>query len=342
MLTNFSLVSHSAATFSFLLLSLLIVTKYLRRSTDRTLLLAALVSAIWSGSLVAQDIWGYPPFFIRYLLELLRDASWIVMLFALIRAATRNAELTGRVRHVLGGATLVLLLVLLTGGALESLLQIQLIDGKTKLLGQVILSLLGLSLVEQMWRNSVSFGRSSVKYICIGIATLFAFDFFMYADALLFGQVSEAFWSARGAVNALVVPLLAVNMVNTRKQPIEFQLSRNAVFHVGTLLFAGGYLMFVSAGGYYVRALGGEWGEALQVLFFTMVMTFLVTLLASRRFRARLMMFISQNFFDYKYDYREEWLKMTQAFASLSDDPPLPERVIRILAGLVESNAGVL
>ena len=54
------------------------------------------------------------------------------------------------------------------------------------------------------------------------------------------------------------------------------------------------------------------------------------------------MVFISRNFFDYKYDYREEWLKMTRELANLGDDPPLPERVIGILAGLVESNAGAL
>jgi putative PEP-CTERM system histidine kinase len=54
------------------------------------------------------------------------------------------------------------------------------------------------------------------------------------------------------------------------------------------------------------------------------------------------MVFIGQNFFDYKYDYRDEWLKMTRELANLSDSPPLPERVIRILAGLVESNAGAI
>lgn len=33
---------------------------------------------------------------------------------------------------------------------------------------------------------------------------------------------------------------------------------------------------------------------------------------------------------------------MTRELANLSDDPPLPERVTRILAGLVESNSGAI
>jgi len=342
MLNNFSLISHSTAAIAFGLLSLLIATRYLRRDIDRSLLLAALVSVLWAGSLVTQSLWGEPGFFIRYMLELLRDAAWITVLFALLRDSFRTANLVGRLRRVLAAATLALIALLLTSGALEYFLGLSILDGKTKVVGQIALSLLGLSLVEQIWRNALSFGRSSMKYVCIAVGSLFAFDFFMYADALLFGQVSESFWNARGLVNAALVPLFAVNVINTRKQPVDFQLSRAAVFHAGALILAGGYLLFLALGGYYVKTLGGEWGDALQVLFFSIALVFLVTLLVSRRVRSRLMVFISQNFFDYKYDYREEWLKMTREMADLSESPPLPERVIRTLTSLVESNAGAL
>ncbi|MDX1598818.1 MAG: PEP-CTERM system histidine kinase PrsK [Marinobacter sp.] len=342
MLNDLSLISHSAAAISFGLLGLLIASHYLRRDIDRVLLLASLVSVIWAGALVAQVLWGQPSFFVRYILELLRDAAWITLLFALLRSSFRATAIVGRLRRMLAVATIGLLAFLLVFGVLEYTFGLDLLNGKTKVVGQIALSLMGLSLVEQIWRNSVSFGRSSMKYICIAVATMFGFDFFMYADALLFGQISDSFWDARGLVNAALVPLFAINTLNTRKQPVEFQLSRSAVFHAGTFMFAGAYLLFLAIGGYYVRALGGAWGEALQVLFFTIALAFLATLLTSRRVRSRLMVFISQNFFDYKYDYREEWLRMTRELANLSDEPPLPERVIRILSGLVESNAGAI
>lgn len=342
MLNDFSVISHSAAAITFGLLSILVATRYLRRDVDRALFLAALITTLWASALLTQSVWGQPGFFIRYLLELLRDAGWITLLFAMLRDAFRQGSLTGQLKQVLGVSTIVLLVMLLGFGALEFALGWDILNGKTKLLGQIALSLLGLSLLEQIWRNSPGFGRSSLKYLCIGVATLFVFDFFMYADALLFGQVADSFWNARGLVNALLVPLFAVNVINTRKQPVDFQLSRSAVFHAGTFVFAGVYLLFLALGGYYVRILGGDWGEALQVLFLTISLTFLVTLVLSRRIRSKLMVLISQNFFDYKYDYREEWLKMTRELANLSDEPPLPERVIRILAALVESNAGAI
>lgn len=342
MLNDFSFISHSVAALAFALLGLLVSSRYLRRDVDRVLLLACVVSVTWAVALAAQSLWGQPSFFVRYLLELLRDGAWITLLFALLRDSFRSTPIVGRLRRMLGAATITLLLLLLGFGVLEYTFDLDLLNGKTKVVGQMALSLMGLSLVEQIWRNAVSFGRSSMKYICIGVAAMFVFDFFMYADALLFGQVSDSFWNARGLVNAALVPLFAINTINTRKQPVEFQLSRSAVFHAGTFMFAGAYLLFLAVGGYYVRALGGAWGEALQVLFLTVALTFLVTLLMSRRVRSRLMVFISQNFFDYKYDYREQWLNMTRELANLGDEPPLPERVIRILAGLVESNAGAL
>ena len=340
MFSNMDVLSYSLAAVTFGLLTILVVSRYLRRGVDRALALAATVSMIWAATIVSQSLWGQPGFNIRYLVELLRDASWIYLLFALLKDGLKEKKLTNKVKHILGATTAILLTLLVAIALIENFSTVGISTGKAKLLGQIGLSLLGLSMVEQIWRNSPSFGRSSIKYMCIGIATIFAFDFFMYADALLFGQVSDSFWNARGFVNALLTPLFAINVINTRKQPVDFQLSRSAFFHAGTLVFAGGYLLFLVLGGYYVRVLGGEWGDALQVLFFTISLVFLTTLLLSRRIRSKLMVLISQNFFDYKYDYREEWLKMTRELADLSDDPPLPERVIRMLAGLVESNAG--
>ena len=342
MLNDLSLISHATAAIAYALLAGLVATRYLRRDIDRSIFLAALVSVIWATSMITQTVWQQPNFVVRYLLELLRDAAWVVVLFALLRDAFRTANIKGGLRRTMTAATLILIIALLGAGTLEYILETTILGGKTKVVGQIALSLMGLSLVEQIWRNAISFGRSSMKYVCIAVASLFAFDFFMYADALLFGQVADSFWNARGLVNAAIVPLFAVNVINTRKQPVDFQLSRSAVFHAGALILAGCYLIFLAIGGYYVRMMGGDWGDALRVLFLTAALIFLVMLATSRRVRARLMVFIGQNFFDYKYDYRDEWLKMTRELANLTDSPPLPERVIRILAGLVESNAGAL
>lgn len=339
---NFGLLSHATSALTFLLLAVLIARRYLRRDSDRLLFVASSISAIWSFALALQSFSGHPPFLARLLLELARDASWIALLFLLIKNSKGANDTSRKLIRRTAFAVASILLALITCLLLEYFLAIQLFGGRTKLIGLIALSLIGLVLIEQIWRNAAIYGRSSIKYVCVSIGALFAYDFFLYADALLFNEISIPLWDARGGLNALLAPLLATNMINTRKQPIEIQFSRNVVFHAGTLFVAGSYLLVIAAGGYYVKIAGGSWGGALQALLISALLVLFVLLLLSNQFRARLMLFISKNFFNYKYDYRDEWLKITQAFSNLSETPPLEERVIRILGDLVESNSGAL
>jgi putative PEP-CTERM system histidine kinase len=342
MLTSLNVLSHSVAALAFLILALLVITRYFRRMEDRALFFAAIATSVWSMTIVAQDLWGAPGFIARYGSELIRDFAWLIVLFAMFRIPPGDNESSVRIKTILKLAVTGLFTLLITLLFFELITGVSLLGGKARILGQIALALAALTIIEQIWRNSLAFGRSNIKYSCVGIATIFIYDFVMYADALLFGEIAHSFWNARGFINAAMVPLFAVHAINTIKQPVDFRLSRTAVFHASTLIFAGGYLLFLALGGYYVKTLGGNWGEALQALFVTVSLAFLTTLLLSRRLRARLLVRISQNFFDYKYDYREEWLKLTRELADLSGKPPLTERVIRILAGLVESNGGAL
>src|SRR5690606_34347586 len=200
----------------------------------------------------------------------------------------------------------------------------------------------GLVLLEQVWKNASGYNRSNIRYLALAIGALFVYDFFMYSDALLFNQVSKPLWDARGAVNALVAPLIGLTLINSRRQPIEVQISRQFVFHTSALLVAGLYLLLMSVGGYYIKFFGGDWSAGLRVLFFFGALVFFLALASSSKLRARLMVFISQHFFNYKYDYREEWLKITRMLTATDDQESLAQRIIRVLTSVVECNGGAL
>ena len=339
---EFGVVSHLAAAIVYALLAGFTFRRYLRRSTDRAVFIAASLTVLWALLVAFQGIWEWPNFTIRYLAELARDAAWILVLFALIRDAREGVPVPRRLKWLILGALSILMAFLISTVLIQFFSAATLLSTRAALFGQLALALLGISLVEQIWRNAAYYGRSSIRYICIAIAGIFIYEFLLYADALLFNRLSAGLWDARGAVNALLAPLFSINLINARRQPVQLQLSRSFVFHVGTFILAGIYLLFVAAGGYYIRAFGGSWGQGLQVVFIASFVLVFVLLMSSNRLRARLMMFISPNLFDYKYDYRDEWLKMTETFSNLNEDPPLPERAIRTLAGLVESNTGAL
>lgn len=68
----------------------------------------------------------------------------------------------------------------------------------------------------------------------------------------------------------------------------------------------------------------------------------LVVLLFSERLNARLRVFVSKHFVPFRYDYREEWLRLIDTLVSKDSELPLPERVIKALAEIVGSPAGIL
>ena len=51
---------------------------------------------------------------------------------------------------------------------------------------------------------------------------------------------------------------------------------------------------------------------------------------------------MSKHFFSFKYDYRQEWLKFTQTLGMRGGSDTLPERVVRAIAELIDSDGGIL
>jgi len=195
-------------------------------------------------------------------------------------------------------------------------------------------------LVEQIFRNSTPGERWAIKFLCLGVGGVFAYDFFMYADALLFRQLDLGLWSARGLVNAIAAPLIAISIARNPKFNIGIHVSRDVVFHTVTVFGAGAYLLVMAAAGYFIRFYGGSWGVVLQITFLCATAVLLLALLFSDRIRAQTRVFLSKHFFSYKYDYREQWLHFTQALAEMTEE--VPERLVRVIAGLVSSPAGML
>ena len=140
---------------------------------------------------------------------------------------------------------------------------------------------------------------------------MFLFDLYLFSQSVLFNGHDVDALSIRGAVHALMVPLLLLATTRRSDWIATLRLSRKAAFHSATLLLAGVYLLFISGVGYYVRYFGGEWGRALQLGLVFVALVVLTMLVLSGSVRARLRVFLGKHFFRYRYDYREEWLRFT-------------------------------
>ena len=300
---------------------------------------ALLVSALWAGVNSIGDFrhWSERlPTWLSQSLDLLKTILWLVFLLMLLAPARRQGS--GRWPEIF-----LVLLGLLQAGLIvagESLTQEQL--ARPNAFAALALAVMGLVLVEQLFRNASADARWNAKPVCLSLGTIFLFELFINSQAALFQRFDGEAVSVRGLVHAAAVPLLYVASRRHSDWLRKLHVSRAAVFHSATLLLVGGYLLLVAAVGYYVRYTGGEWGRALSVALVFMALAVLVLLIASGSMRSRLRVYISKNFFSYRYDYREEWLRFTSLLVSSSDPQRTAETVVRALANLVESPSGML
>ena len=303
------------------------------------LLLAAVgVSVLWAAALGLFQWYGLLPAPVLGLADGLRYAAWFAFLGVLVWRVTGDQ---GPVRVLLAGAAV--LAVAELGFAATRLVGLGAgwMDGVPVYAG-IAASLLGLVLVEQLFRNASEAGRWALKYLCLGVGGLFAYDLFLFADTLLLQRLDSGAWAARGAVNALVAPLIAVSAARNPDWSLDVYVSRRFVLHTAAFTGTGIYLVLMAAVGYSIRVYGGVWAEPLQILFLAGAVMVLLVLVSSGRFRAQARVFLSKHFFNYRYDYREEWLRFARTLAEGEGAAPLKERVVHAVAQVLDSPAGQL
>ncbi|MGQ3051459.1 MAG: XrtA/PEP-CTERM system histidine kinase PrsK [Roseateles sp.] len=302
--------------------------------------LAALAaSAFWAGAGLVGGFrhWSNPlPTWLAPSLDLLRFSLWFAFMLMLLPKPRRGGGL-GWVRPTTGLVLVVQLGLILLGESLplEAL-------ARPRAFAALGVAVLGLVLVEQMLRNATGDARWNAKPVCLGLGAIFIFDLFIGSQAALFQRFDGDAISVRSLVHAAAVPLLYVASRRHADWLGKLHVSRAAVFHSATLLLVGAYLLIVAGVGYYVRYTGGHWGRALSLALVFVAMVALALLVASGSMRSRLRVYISKNFFSYRYDYREEWLRFTQLLSGSAEPQHTAETVVRALANLVESPSGML
>lgn len=344
MTSNLGFYSYLSATISFTLLLALLASSALRKSHGKNLFFACGASVVWA-LYIATSTTITSPFdsFAIALLEWVRYVAWLHFIMGMMRtdehsSTHQSAKSKSFIFYLLSIITLVIITVPEAGLITD---QDSLAWANTvKMTTLIVVNIVGLAMIEQIIRNSTDDQRWIIKYLCVGLGSIFTYDFFMYSEGLLFKQLDASFWQARGLVNALIVPLIAVSAARHRTLNLGIHVSRHVTFHSATVIAAGVYLLAMSAMGYYVRYISGTWGNLLQILFLFGAGIVLATLLASHKLRLTLKVLLNKHFYNYKYDYRQQWLDFTDNLANTEGE--VPERTCQAIAQLVHSSGALL
>jgi putative PEP-CTERM system histidine kinase len=121
---------------------------------------------------------------------------------------------------------------------------------------------------------------------------------------------------------------------------LQVGVSRRVVFYSTSLLVVACYIIATAVGGYYVRLYGGDWGRVAEIALVCLAVLVMLLIAFSGTARSHLRVFLHKNFFNFRHDYREEWLRLTTTLSA--SDTDLPLRAVRAMAQIMDSPAGAL
>lgn len=305
------------------------------------LIFAAFGSFVW-GVAHAYQYWS-PVLsgWVIFLVECLRDISWLMFIIGLLNYGDRKIL----PKNVVFSIYVVSALILAGGLFIEAYFESYTAHSPSNqipLLGIIILSLFGLILVEQLYRNTRAASRNSFKLLVICLGMIFFYDIYSFSVKYILHDVDTHVWILRGLLNAAIVPVVALFARRHPELSTEIFVSRHVVFYTTSLIGTGLYLLTIAIGGYYIKIFGGEWGNLFQGVFLLTAAIILLFILTSSANRAKLKIFISKHFYENRYDYREEWMRLNNILSEQKDIEEVRKQVIVALTDILDSKGAQL
>jgi len=344
LLETFSQYSYAISAVSYFLLVGLVLLRIKHSAYVLTSIITFFCTILWSGftvfvlqtaDLYIQDI--FP-------VESLRNLAWFYFLSILISKQQFDNQyhlLRTSWQAPIAIAVTFCIIVLEYSPALRYQFQ-QFIGFDFRPFVHIGFSLIGLILVEQLYRNAMQEQRWEIKFLCLGLASIFIIDFVLYSKSLLFNELDMMLWEVRSLVNALAVPLIAVSLNRLSKEQVKVHVSNKVIFHSTVLLGAGTYLLAMSLAGYYIKTYGGSWGAIAQFGFIFLAIILLLIFFVSGQIRALIKVYLGKHVFQHRYDYRDEWIKLSKKIAELDTMDDLSSLIVTTMANIVDSSGGGL
>ena len=335
-MSEIATLGYTLTMLGFAFLSLLLLGRWKGGTYSRCLGMASAAAAVWACILTLQSL-GYLPFGAGVALaEWVRGVVWIGALLMLLRTLDERRLAEGLFRQF--GlpivAVILVLLVLYSARRMDSLTMSLIVSGG------VVIALTLIGLLEQIFRNLQSDSTSRLKYFCVTFLVVNAFDVVLFVGAITDGEIAADAWAARGYINALIVLPMALSGRRTELQTAA-DIPRQVVFYSFALLATGVSVVLWLTADHYLRVYGGSWGSVASIVIGVVSLGAAAVMMVSPTVRARARVFLTKTIFQFKYDYRKEWLRF---IATLSETglENVPTTSVRAVAQIVNSPGGIV
>jgi len=192
---------------------------------------------------------------------------------------------------------------------------------------------LGLAQLELVLRASREPVRHKLKFVVIGLGGLAGFQIYQASQMLLFPVWQAGHVLVSSVVTTLALCLIAYGLGRTRLREVlvNTYVSQQALLGSVTFIVIGLYLLAVGAVGEWLRRSDQPLGVGLSVVVVFGALVGLAIVAFSKTVRAEIRRFITRNFYRSKYDYRVQWLQVTEAFQQAASKEAITDCLLDLL-----------
>jgi putative PEP-CTERM system histidine kinase len=192
---------------------------------------------------------------------------------------------------------------------------------------------LGLAQLELVLRASREPVRHKLKFVVIGLGGLAGYQIYQASQMLLFPVWQVEHVLVGSVVTAMALSLTAYGLGRTRLREVlvNTYVSPQALFGSVTFIVIGLYLLVVGAVGEWLRRTNQPLGVGLSVVVVFGALVGLAIAAFSKTVRADIRRFLTRNFYRSKYDYRAQWLQVTETFEQAASKEAIMDRLLDLL-----------
>lgn len=273
--------------------------------------------------------------------ETLRNLAWLGFMLVLHRrdAQTRPPIALGTVYGVVALvqiAALALTLVAYAQPIPEAAAQ----SANAAVLLRMLVAVAALVLVQALWSALSPATGGPLRPLALALAGMWCAEFALYTFAYLAAEWRIEPVVLRGA--AYLAIALAIGAALQRKGEWKIEVSRAVTYQSLSLVAVGAYFALLALATSAIATVGGANARILQTAFVLGSTAAILTLVANSWLRAWLKVKLAKHLFRHRYDYRTEWMRFTETLGAPQGGAALEERIVKAIADLTESPAGVL
>ena len=191
--------------------------------------------------------------------------------------------------------------------------------------------------LERTFRVSSGHMRWQIKFMIVGLGSLFAVRIYTGGQTLLFRSVDMGLEVVNAGALVVAGALMIQSLLRLRALlSVDFYPSHSVLYSSFTVILVGVY--FITVGLVVKLATYFDEGESLALRVFLVFLAFLglSILLLSDRFRHKMKRFIAVQMKRPLYDYRKEWTKFTDKTSTITDVRDLCMTVARMVSETLE------